>query len=182
MEYWQQEDIASAAATPIVPVPPVPVPQIPSYVKLRVSDQVKSATPEIIISEEQEFNDILATDLLFENISSYKLLQISRTDSISGQKFYYNPIKNLFSIQEQYNPLNIIKLQDTSSEYFKNYPIKFEEKIPKIGNGDNGGNVYMDTSGNIVVETVNLAPDEQVEVQIFIGGTIYEAELQDETS
>lgn len=159
-----------------------PIPQTPSYIKLKLSDQVKSATPEIIFSDDEEFNDVLATDLLFENISGYKLLQISRTDSISGQKFYYNPIKNLFSIQEQYNPLNIIKLQDTSSEYFKNYPIKFEEKIPKVGNGTNGENVYMDTSGNIVVETINLASDEQVEVQIFIGGTIYEAELQDETS
>ncbi len=43
-----------------------------------------------------------------------------------------------------------------------------------VGNGPNGDNVYLDSSGNLVIEFVNLQNDEQVEVQVTLNGTIYE--------
>ncbi len=42
-----------------------------------------------------------------------------------------------------------------------------------MGNGPNGSNVYLDSSQNIIIELINLDIDEQVEVQLSIGGTIY---------
>ncbi len=154
-----------------------PTPGVPSTIKPKLNDQVKSSTPQYILFDESSVNDQQIVDLLFENIGAHELINISRNDSINGQKVYYTPIKNLIDIQSQFNPNNILKLQDTSDQYFKKYPIKLEEKIPVVGNGANGNNVYLDNDGNLVIETVNNASDEQIEVQISLSGTIYEAEL-----
>lgn len=154
-----------------------PTPSVPATIKPKLNDQVKSSTPQYILFDESSSNDQQIVDLLFENVAAHELINISRSDIISGQKVYYNPIKNLIDIQSQFNPNNILKLQDTSDQYFKKYPIKLDEKIPVVGNGANGTNVYLDGDGNLVIETVNNAPDEQVEIQISLGGTIYEAEL-----
>lgn len=154
-----------------------PVPPVPITIKPKLSDQVRSSTPQYIIADTASTNDEIIVDLLFENLSAHELINIARNDNINGQKFYYNPIKNLVDIQSQFNPNNILKLQDTSEQYFKKYPIKLEDKIPNQGNGLNGSNIYFDADGNLVIETINNAPDEQIEVQIALGGTIYEAIL-----
>jgi hypothetical protein len=154
-----------------------PIPVVPTTIKPKLSDQVKSSTPQYIVYEDTSSNTDIIVDLLFENLSAHELINIARNDNINGQKFYYNPIKNLVDIQAQFNPNNILKLQDTSEQYFKKYPIKLDEKIPNQGNGLNGNNIYFDEDGNLIIETINNAPDEQVEVQIALGGTIYEAIL-----
>ncbi len=154
-----------------------PIPPVPSTIKPKLSDQVKSSTPQYILPEEESVNEQQILDLLFENISAQELITIARNNNINGQKFYYNPIKNLVDIQSQFNPNNILKLQDTSEEYFKKYPIRLDDKIPNEGNGPNGESIYFDSNGNLVIETINNVSDEQVEVQIALGGTIYEAVL-----
>lgn len=154
-----------------------PVPVVPTTIKPKLSDQVKSSTPQYIVYDDANSNSDIIVDLLFENLNANELINIARNDNINGQKFYYNPIKNLVDVQAQFNPNNILKLQDTSEQYFKKYPIKLDERIPNQGNGLNGSNIYFDSDGNLIIETVNNAPDEQVEVQIALGGTIYEATL-----
>jgi hypothetical protein len=154
-----------------------PIPPVPSTIKPKLSDQVKSSTPQYILPEEESVNEQQILDLLFENISAQELITIARNNNINGQKFYYNPIKNLVDIQSQFNPNNILKLQDTSEEYFKKYPIRLDDKIPNEGNGPNGESIYFDSNGNLVIETINNVSDEQVEIQIALGGTIYEAVL-----
>jgi hypothetical protein len=154
-----------------------PTPQVPVTIKPKLSNQVKSSTPQYIVPEGDTVNEQQIVDLLFENISSQELITIARNNNINGQKFYYNPIKNLVDIQSQFNPNNILKLQDTSEQHFAKYPIKLDDKIPNEGNGPNGTNIYFDTDGNLVVETINNLPDEQLEIQIALGGTIYEAIL-----
>lgn len=129
------------------------------------------------------FNDELVpievmTDLIFENIGGQELINIARNDIVNGQKISYTPIKNLTSIQQQYNPNNIVSLQSTSDKYFANFSIKLEDKIPNIGNGPNGSTVYIEEStGDLIIETTNIANDEQVDIQIGISGTIYEADI-----
>ena len=141
-------------------------PNTPLNIKPKLLDQVKSSTPQFIVFDESQTNDEVIVDLLFENISSHELIQISRKDIINGQKIFYNPIKNLIDINNQFNPNNILALQDTSDQYFKKYPIKLDEKIPVVGNGPNGNNVYIDSSNNLIIETVNTSKDEQLEIQI----------------
>lgn len=145
------------------------------------SNGVKIATPDLFIFKDEVVPIEIMTDLIFENIGGQELITISRNDIISGQSIYYQPIKNISHLYIQYNPQNILNLQDTSATFFKNYPIKFEKSIPTSGTGPNGEIVYLDPiTGDLVINVINLESDEQVDVQILIdgkllNGTIYGA-------
>jgi hypothetical protein len=143
---------------------------------------VKTATPDIIQFDDTTIidNAEVVVDLLFENIGGQELLTIARYDTVNGQDVKYQPIKNLKILQEEYNPNNLIKVRQTSDKFFANFPIKLENKIPNVGNGPLGSNIYLTLDDatipddSLVLEFVNLENDEQVEIQITINGTIYE--------
>ena len=134
---------------------------------------VKVATPEIILFDDGTMPIETMTDLIFENIGGHELINIARNDLMNGQDVIYQPIKNLTHLNFLYNPLNILKLQGTSSTYFKNFAIRFESKVPNIGTGPNGEIVYIDPdTGNLVINVINMLKDEQVEVQILSSGDV----------
>ena len=160
-------DITTASVAAALPPPP----------------PVKTAPIDTVLFNDDELPIEVMTDLIFENIGGQELINIARNDIINGQQVSYQPIKNLSSIQQQYNPNNILSVQSTSDKYFANFPIKLENKIPRTGTGPSGKHVYLDsTNGNIVIEAVNVEADEQIEVEITVSGTIYEAEFGEITS
>ena len=165
---------SNLTATPSSPEPdPIIVQAVP----------VKTATPDIILFDDSALPIEVMSDLIFENIGGQELISITRSDIVNGQKISYQPIKNLSSIQQQYNPNNILGLQQTANRFFAGFSIKLEDKIPEIGNGINGENVYFDQkTGDLIIEFINLNNDEQIETQITVNGTIYEANLGDYTS
>jgi hypothetical protein len=139
---------------------------------------VKTATKDIILFDDGLVPVNLMADLIFEDIGGEELLSIARTDTVNGQKITYQPIKNLSSIEQEYNPNNIVSLQATLDKYFANFPIKLDNKIPETGTGSSGDYIYIDsTTGDLTVEAVNLEPDEQIEIQIATNGTIYETDF-----
>jgi len=141
-------------------------------------NSIKSATPDIVLINEEEVPVESIVDLIFENIGGQELINISRNDTVSGQQIYYNPIKNLSIINQQYNPKNIISLQQTSDKYFQNFAIKIDNNLPNSVGTINNLNIYLEPdTGDIVVDVINLEPDERVEIQVAVGGTIYEVEL-----
>jgi hypothetical protein len=163
----------------IYPTPPTPPPILTPSPNI----SVKTAPIDTVLFDDESVPIEVITDLLFENIGAHELITISRNDIINGQNVSYNLIKNLSSIQQQYNPNNILSLQSTSSRYFANFPIKFETKIPKIGSGPEGAYVYLDeNTGNLIIETENIEIGEEIEVQITSSGTIYEAEFGESNS
>ena len=148
-----------------------------------MSSQVKSATKDIILFDDGAVPFALMADLVFEDIGGQELINIARRDTVNGQKISYQPIKNLSSIEQQYNPNNIVSLQATADKYFSNFPIKLDDKIPQTGGGPGGDYVYIDTTtGNLIVEAVNLESDEQIEIQIARSGTIYETDFNEGVS
>jgi len=162
------------------PTPTSPTPAVSSPVVVAAPIiPVKTAPIDTILypSDDQLPIEIMA-DLIFENIGGQELINIARTDTVNGQTVIYQPIKNLTQIQQQYNPNNIVSLQATSDKYFANFSIKLDNKVPEEGNGPAGAHVYIDPeTGDLVVEGINLQPDEQIELEITTSGTIYEAEL-----
>ena len=147
------------------------------------SSQVKSATKDIILFDDGAVPVRLMEDLIFEDIGGQELINIARRDTVNGQKISYQPIKNLSSIEQQYNPNNLVSLQATSDKYFANFPIKLDDKVPQTGEGPGGDYVYIDTvTGNLIVEAVNLESDEQIEIQIARSGTIYETDFNEGVS
>lgn len=143
---------------------------------------VKVATPDLFIFKDDVIPEQLMIDLIFEDIGGHELITLSRNDLISGQTISYQPIKNISSLYLQYNPQNILNLQDTSVTIFKNFPIKIEKSLPAVGTGPDEKTVYINAEGDLVIEVVNLEPDEQLDVQILISGerlngTIYEGTI-----
>jgi hypothetical protein len=163
-----------------------PVPQTPSnatVVTAYTPAPTKTAPIDTVLFNDESMSPEIMADLIFEDIGGHELLSISRNDIINGQRVSYSPIKNLGLVQQRYNPNNILRLQATSDTYFANFAIKFEEKVPLEANGTNGVNVYIEQeTGDLIVETVNMNNDEQLEIQIAINGTIYEANFGETVS
>jgi hypothetical protein len=154
-----------------------------SSVSSNFLNQVKTSIPGNILFDDDSVPIELMTDLVFENIGGQELINIARNDTVNGQSISYQLIKNLSDIEQQYNPNNILSLQSTSNKYFNNFPIKLDTKVPSSPTGPAGKYVYSDNkTGDIIVESVNLEADEQVEIQIIINGTIYESQLGTEES
>jgi alpha-L-arabinofuranosidase len=157
-------------------------PLTPSTLGLAVSSNninpVLTAPIDTILFNDDSVPIEIMADLIFENIGGQELINIARNDTVNGQTILYQPIKNLTAVQQQYNPNNIVSLQATSDKYFQNFSIKFDEKVPTAGTGPGGAHVYIDPeTGELVVEAINMSEDEQIEVEITISGTIYEAEI-----
>jgi hypothetical protein len=134
---------------------------------------VKSAPIDTVVFIDEAFSSEFIADLLFEDIAGQELLSIARNDTVNGQPVVYQPIKNLGILRDAYNANNLLKLQETSDRFFANFIIKLSEKIPKVGNGENGANYYLDlTTGDGIIEVINIRSDEQVEIQIANAGTI----------
>lgn len=139
---------------------------------------VKTAEIDAILFDNNDIQIETMTQLLFENISSQEIISISRSDIVNGQSISYQPIKNLVQIEQEYNSNNIISQQTTSDKYFSNFTIKLEDRVPLIGTGPNGENVYIEPeTGDLIINIINSNPDEQVEVEIISSGTIYEVQL-----
>jgi hypothetical protein len=156
------------------------IPLTPSTIGLLIAtnsvNPVLTAPIDTILYNNDALPIEIMTDLIFENIGGQELISIARNDTVNGQAIIYQPIKNLTALQQEYNPNNIVNLQGTSDKYFENFPIKFDDKVPNEPTGPGGAHVYIDpAAGNLIIEAINLQSDEQIELEITIGGTIYEA-------
>lgn len=162
--------------TPIVTavpinLPPPPPPPPTTY-------KVKIANPEVILFDDETLPATTLIDILFEDIGGQELLSMSRHDIISGDYVPNQLIKNLTSLNQEFSSKRLLSLQNTSDKYFSNFGIKLENKIPFVGGGVNGENVYLNDNQDIVIDLINLDIDEQVEVQLSISGTIYTIVLE----
>jgi hypothetical protein len=168
---------SAPSSASITATPPAPEPEMFSA-RMFSALPIKTATVDIILFDDETTPIDTMADLIFENIGGQELINITRSDIINGQKISYQPIKNLSSIQQRYNPNTILSLQQTADKYFAGFSIKLEDKIPNEGNGTNGENVYIEEStGDLILEFININNDEQIEIQITTDGTIYEADL-----
>jgi hypothetical protein len=146
------------------------------------SDSVKVATPDIILLTEEALSPEVMTDLIFEDIGGQEIINIARNDIINGQNVLYQPIKNITSLFYQYNPQNIVALQKTDKEYFKNFPILLQTHIPECGSGyqivdgvqvSNCKHVYIDPiTDSLVINVINMLPGQEVEVQIMTTASV----------
>lgn len=168
------QNAARAAAT----VSPTPATAAAAPVTSNNRYDVKASELDAILFTDDTANATVMETLVFEDIGGHELLNIARRDTINGQKVVYQPIKNLTEIEQQYNPNNVINVEGTADRYFANFPIKLESKIPEVAGGPDNKNVYFNTlTGDLVVDSINLEPDEQIEIQIAASGTIYEADM-----
>jgi len=163
-----------------------PTPNVPEIAKISLATSaIKIASPDIMLVDNDSLPIELMSDLIFEDIGGQEIINMVRNDMVNGQTVIYRPVKNLSEINSQYNSNNIINLENTLDSYFKNFSIKLETHIPIEGTGPapEYPTVYLDElSGNLIINVINMASDEQVEVQIVTRGsllndTIYEEDV-----
>lgn len=153
--------------------PPVP-PYIPPYFPVSPGDQsIKIATRELFVND----NDITDPETMFQrtigDVSGMELLELTRYNSVDGIDQTYSPITGLADMNLQYNPTNIISLQSTSDEYFKQFTIPLQRYVPNEGTGPGGEIVYLDedpsspTYNDLIINTINLKSTEKLEIEFI---------------
>jgi hypothetical protein len=105
----------------------------------------------------------------FEELGGTELINLSRYDLIDGIDVSYQPIANLSRLRRRFNPNNIIALDILSDNEFAKFSINL------LSRGIN--EPYFDDSGNLVVEVDIIKPEENIEVEISLSGTVTRIEL-----
>lgn len=151
------------------------IPNTPQIIYSNTSNNiVKIAEPQYILIKEDEVSIEIMNQLIFEDIGSQEIINIDRNDTVFGSNLLHNPISNNDKILQTYNSYTLAPIYQTSQEYFKNFPINYNEKLPSVANGEDGSNIYIDsTTGDLILEFINLESDEQIEVNILNAGTGY---------
>ena len=145
----------------------------------------QAAIPDYVLLKNEDIPIEFLSDLLLENIGGQEIIGITRNDLINGQNVSYQPIRNAQEIYQQYNPLNIISVNDTSKNFFDGFSVNILDYVPNVGNGPapDFPYAYVDqASGDLIVNTVNVSGNLKVEVQIsrtarVFDDTIYGEEL-----
>ena len=177
----------------VMPVPP----SVNLSPNLVVKSPVKIATPQYVKFDRDKEGDAEPDQdfiklIFFEQINGVALLSLTNSAKLDTGTISYQPIINMAETVRALNPKNIVALQDTSDKYFLNFPIKLETKIPNVGNGPDGINVYRNdqggiivsdlTMGAIIIEAINLGPRENIQIETLQSGTIYKTNLGNEES
>jgi hypothetical protein len=163
-------------------------PNVPLPSQASTDKSVKSASPDIIISDPGDTAIDLILKLTLEKIGAQELISLVRHDTVNGQNIAYQPVKNVAEVAIAYNPQNIIAIPDTADMFFKNFAIKLESHMPQYDPDalypdmiarDN--NVFFDADNNrIVIELVNLKRDYEVEVQMIASGQVFNDTIYEE--
>lgn len=155
------------------PTPPVPAPE--NLVYRFVAPAVKPATPDIIVFDDdiQPVEEI--TELLFQQIGGRELINLINKDIINSLNPGLSQIGNMFKINLQYNPQNLIPLFNPGNEIINSFSIKFNDYVPEFGEGTGPGGsiVYIDENGDLIINLVNINNNEKVEIQVLNSGTVF---------
>lgn len=146
-----------------------PPPAIPlslsdsSYTQTDQSAGVKQASPDIVIFDESSIDADYITQSFFDEFGGTELIKISRYDLINGDEVSYNPIKNIGSLRQRFNSKNIIDIQSLQES-----PTKYGINLFSRGVYE----PYFNENGDLVIEIEDIKPDESIEVQVALDGTI----------
>jgi len=150
---------------------------------------IKVATPDLILFDEAGLPVEIMTNLIFEQIGGQEIINISRNDIINGQKITYSLISNADQINNAYNPKNIFTVPGAIESFFKNFSIRLDTHIPERGTGPQGQVVYVDRANQVpvqknrlVVDVINMARNEKVEIQVLNAGVSISDILNEEES
>lgn len=163
----------SGSHHPTAPQPAAPPPTPPSpWVTTPTFTQppgIKQADPDIIIGPETDTTGDYIVERFFEELGGTELINLSRYDLIDGADVSYRPIANLSRLRRRFNPNNIIALDILSDNEFSKFSINL------LSRGMN--EPYFDDDGNLVVEVDIIRPEENIEVEISLSGTVTRIEL-----
>jgi hypothetical protein len=134
---------------------------------------VKAAPIDTVVFVDEPYDETFYADVLFEDFGGQEILSVTRSDTVNGQDIIYQPFKDLGILRDQNNPNTLIGIQQTSNNFFANFLINLNQKIPETGDGPNGETFYIDpNTGDAIIEFINIEDNQQVEIQILNAGII----------
>jgi len=149
-----------------------------SYNSTGDSTSNKIPNKDNVISLSRDVNDVAEiAQLVFEKLGAVELTKFTRHDTVDGINPYYNIISNLSAIKKEYDPSNLISSQKSDDSLYNAFSIKLENKLPGDEYLEDRGldsYIYVDETGNLIIELINITSDELVEVEIDTNGTIVE--------
>ena len=154
---------APSNASPVNSAPVSAAPNLPTFVPMPSDKNFKVAPSDIIQFDESNVEIQLITNLLFEDIGSVELSDMSRSDLIDGQEVIYKPIVNLPELKRDFDPNRIIS-NIPKVDYFSRFLINL------LSRGMH--EPYFDDNGNLIIEIDKVLNDEKIEVEILSNGTI----------
>jgi hypothetical protein len=156
----------SSSPSPPTATPPSPWLTTPTFTQ---PSGIKQADPDIIIGPETDTTGDYIVERFFEELGGTELINLSRYDLIDGADVSYKPIANLSRLRRRFNPNNIIALDILSDNEFSKFSINL------LSRGMN--EPYFDDDGDLVVELDIIRPEENIEVEISLSGTVTRIEL-----
>jgi hypothetical protein len=127
------------------------------------SSDVKQATPDLIIENPYVLPIEIMTDLLFEDIGGEEILSLTRSDIVNGAIQEYQQIANLGKVASQFNPLNILPIQSTSRDVFREFSFQLHKYLI-----EGQHSVYLGNDQSIVVELQdNLGDNLKIEIEFL---------------
>lgn len=163
----------SITSVRVAPPPPQPTPPSPWNTVMTFTRPlgIKQADPDIVIDPEIDTTGDYIVERFFEELGGTELISISRHDLIDGIDVSYKPIANLSRLRRRFNPNNIIALDILSDNEFS----KFNINILSRGMNE----PFFDDDGNLVVEIDIIKPEENIEVEISLSGTVTRMESEE---
>lgn len=135
--------------------------------------EIKAATPDLIQITEEGMSVEVIADLLFEDIGGTEILNIARHDLINGIDIKYQQISNLAKVESTFGGNNLINLQNPIEQIFNKFALKRYQYVPETTDDPSGldNHVYLDASGSLNIELVNLAENMQIEIEFKTAST-----------
>lgn len=151
-------------------------PNLPQGPIVRSSSNIKTATPDIMVTEDPANIPVEVLEkLILEDISNQELLLLSRHDTVGGQDIAYRKIENANEVNFRYGPDTILLSSESFKNYFKNFPILLEANVPELEGNVYAPNARIDlATGNIVIEFKDLRSGQQIEVQTISSGLVFD--------
>jgi hypothetical protein len=155
----------------------------PKALVITPREPVKHAESSDVLIDKTDLPIDLILKLTLEKIGGIELISLVRHDTVNGQNIVYRPIKNVSQLAISYNPQNIVQVPDTAESFFKNFTIKLENHIPQDTNEFPPITAYIDpTTENVIIDTIGLKNDYEVEVQMVSSGQVFDGTIYTEDS
>lgn len=156
----------SPAASPPSPPPPPPTPPSPWLTDRTFAGPIgiKQAQPDIILDSSVNTSGDYIVERFFEELGGTELINLSRYDLIDGIPVTYNPIANLSRLRRRFNPNNIIAIDFLFDDEFS------RASIDLLSRGVY--EPYFDDNGDLVIEIDIIKPEENIEAEISLTGTV----------
>lgn len=147
-----------------------------------VSESIKVATPDLIVFDPNATSADAMADLIFENIGGEELIEISRSDLINSANVIFPRIKNVVRVVPQSAIDQMAGYADTADDDTNNYPLTLSQYVPTkyIFDEENQQFIVVDpveidqATGSVIIETVNMTPDLQIEVQFVANAKLFD--------